>query len=85
MQKAVLYSAGSSPGPFKTVFRRQRKNLDNTHAALLSRFLELWCFEECLGEWQIEETTTDILVHLSDPIDIIKFRFSEDSSKFETV
>lgn len=82
-ERRVRYVAGATCD-FTTAFVRRSIDMSEVNSSLVARFLEIWCHEECIGPWQIEETDREIVVRLIDPVDTVKFRLSSESDAFET-
>jgi len=53
-----------------------------TQFDLVSRFIEFWCQQHCVGDWRVEETNRDLTVSFDKSHDFILFKLSEEYEYF---
>ena len=53
-----------------------------TQFDLVSRFIEFWCQQNCIGDWRVEETSKYLTVSFDKSRDFILFKLSEEYEYF---
>lgn len=57
-------------------FSLLRTNISYTDAKWIEFFLEMWCDQNCTGEWKIENNKISLKVILEEDIDYMAFQVS---------
>lgn len=75
----VRYEAGNFSG---TGFGAS-SSLSDSDGTFTSRFLEIWCHENCGEAWKVRLCCDSLQVAFSSEVDWVLFRFSRESESFK--
>jgi hypothetical protein len=53
-----------------------RSSLSETKAHMFTRFLECWCYEQCMGDWRIEQSHAALLIVFDNDRDCVLFKLT---------
>lgn len=53
-----------------------RSRLSETKAHMFCRFVENWCYEQCMGGWRIEQSHKALLIVFDSDRDCVLFRLT---------
>ncbi|RYF04631.1 MAG: hypothetical protein EOO77_29390, partial [Oxalobacteraceae bacterium] len=79
----MSFQAGlREPQPFALRMNLYRAGFNETRATLLARYVEFWCQKNCVGGWQIAQSSALLSVSFSSSLDVVLFMISEEYGYF---
>lgn len=53
-----------------------RSKMGETKAHMLCRFVEDWCYEQCVGNWRIEQSHAVLMIEFENDRDCVLFKLT---------
>lgn len=68
----------TTPGLHQIGVNLLRSRLSETKAHMFCRFLEDWCYQQCVGPWRIEQSASSLLIEFDDDRDCVLFKLTSE-------
>lgn len=84
MLDTLIYKSGNQNLPYKFCFNILNYNDSIVINSTIRYFVELWCQNNCEGQWSILQTYETLIISFNEIYDVVMFYMSKEYSRFSS-